>query len=266
MADADDMPLSEVELECNSRAAAAGRVEAPSRNRRQSAAQAYRTYQRWLRLKRLAMAAFFTMAALFILWAIPWLPAGLETNDYTPELAFTTYLLLGVALTAAAAMTFQELVRRHREGMLAWGSIYDETTGLRNRAYLYDRLSLECELADHNTGVFSVLVLRVGVPALGNVAELVEQVTHRLDVVALLSGSELAILSVDVGEKERDVLLERLQGVVAAELHRLPGEPAIKDVRGGAATYGVDGTDPNALVQVARSAAKRGLVSRTQAA
>lgn len=208
------------------------------------------------------------MATLFILWAIPWLPAGLETNDYTPELAFTTYLLLGVALTAAAAMTLQELVRRHREGMLAWGSVYDETTPLRNRAYLYDRLSLECERADHNTGVFSVLVLRVGVgvPALGNVAELVERVTHRSDVVAPLSGSELAILSVDVGEKERGVLLERLQGAVAAELRRLPGEPAIKDVRGGAATYGVDGTDPNALVQVARSAAKRGSVSRTQAA
>ena len=268
MAEVDDARLSDAELERNGRTVGAGRVEAPSRDARQGAAQAYITYHRWLRLKRLALAAFITLAALFILWAIPWLPSGLDTGDYTPELAFTTYLLLGVVLTAAAAMACQELARRHREGLLAWAIVYDEAKGVRNRAYLYDRLSLECERAGHNGVVFSILVLRFGriVPVLERLAELIERVTHRSDVVALLSGRELAILAVDVEVKERGLLLERLRGAVAAELSRLQGKPAIKDIWGGAATYGVDGNDPHTLVQTARAGAKRGSASGTQAA
>ena len=283
MAEVDDAPLSAAELERNGRTAGAGQVEAQSRDRRtvgagqveapsqdgrRGAARAYTTYHRWVRLKRLALVAFVTLAAIFILWAIPWLPSGLDTDDYTPELAFTTYLLLSVVLTAAAAMACQELARRHREGLLAWAIVYDEATGLRNRAYLYDRLSLECVRADHSAGVFSILVLRFDgvVPALGNVAELTERITHRSDVAALLSGRELAILAVDVEVKERGLLLERLRGAVAAELSRLQGKPAIKDIWGGAATYGVDGNDPHTLVQTARAGAKRGSASGTQAA
>ena len=180
MADVDDVPLS----------------EADERSGRQNAAKAYKTYYRWLRLKRLALAGFVMAAVLFILWAIPWLPSGLDTGDYTPELAFTTYLLLGVVLTAAAAMACQELARRHREGLLAWAIVYDEATGVRNRAYLYDRLALECERTGHNAGVFSILVLRFDsiVPALGNVAELIERVTHRSDVVSLLKHLSMNLL------------------------------------------------------------------------
>ncbi|MCH7579310.1 MAG: hypothetical protein IIB22_03620 [Chloroflexi bacterium] len=268
MAEVDDASPSEGELARNNRAAAGGGVEAQPRDVRQSAAQAYKSYRRWLRLKRLALAAFVTVATLFLLWAIPWLPSGLDTDDYTPELAFTTYLLLGVVLTGAGAMTCQELARRRREGMLAWTSVYDEATGLRNRAYLYDRLSLECDRAEHDASVFSVLVLRVSgsAPILERLAELIERVIHRSDIVALLSGRELAILSVGLGEKERGLLLERLRGAVAAELCRLPGKPAIKDIQGGAATYGVDGDDPNTLVQAARSRVMRELASSTQAA
>ena len=268
MAEVDDAPPRDAELERKERAVAVGRVEALSQDGRQDAAQAYITYFRLLRLKRLALAAFVTLAALFLLWAIPWLPSGLDTDDYTPEVAFTTYLLLGVVLTGAAAMACQELARHHREGLLAWAIVYDEATGLRNRAYLYDRLSLECDRAEHDASVFSVLVLRFDgiVPELGNVADLIERVTHRSDIVALLSGRELAILSVGLGEKERGLLLERLRGAVAAELCRLPGKPAIKDIQGGAATYGVDGDDPNTLVQAARSRVMRELASSTQAA
>ena len=265
MAEVDNAPLSGTELE---QAAAAGRVEASPRDVWQSAAQAYKSYYRWLHLKRLALAAFVMASVVFLLWAIPWLPSGLDSDDYTPELAFTTYLLLSVALTAAAAMISQELARRRRESMLVWTSVYDEATGLRNRAYLYDRLSLECDRAEHGAGVFSILVLRVSgsTPTLERLAELIERVIHRSDIVALLSGRELAILSVGLGEKERGLLLERLRGAVAAELSRLPGKPAMKDIQGGAATYGVDGDDPNTLVQAARSGVMSELASSTQAA
>ncbi len=268
MAEVDDAPLRDAELQRNGQAAPVGGVEAVTRGGQQSATLAYNSYRRWLRLKRLALAAFVTVATLFLVWAIPWLPRGLDTDDYTPELAFTTYLIAGVALTAVAAMTCQELARRRRESMLAWTTIYDEATGLRNRAYLYDRLSLECDRAEHDASVFSVLVLRVSgsAPILERLAELIARVIHRSDIVALLSGRELAILSVGLGEKERGLLLERLRGAVAAELCRLPGKPAIKDIQGGAATYGVDGDDPNTLVQAARSRVMRELASSAQAA
>ncbi|MCH7580851.1 MAG: diguanylate cyclase [Chloroflexi bacterium] len=266
MAELDNVSPSDAKPEGDGVTAAVGRIEAPSRDVWQSAEQAYKSYYRWLRLKRLAFAAFVTTAALFLLWAIPWLPSGLDTEDYTPELAFTTYLLLGVALTAATAMTCQELARRRREGMVVWTSVYDEATGLRNRAYLYDRLSLECDRTEHSAGVFSILVFRVSgsAPTLDRLGELIESVIHRSDIVAQLSGRELAILSIGTGEEERELLLERLQGAVAAELSRLPGKPAIRDIQGGAATYGVDGNDPNTLVQAARAGALR--KSGTQAA
>ena len=150
--------------------------------------------------------------------------------------------------------------------MVVWTRVYDEATGLRNRAYLYDRLSLECDRTEHSAGVFSILVFRVSgsAPTLDRLGELIKSVIHRSDIVAQLSGRELAILSIGTGEEERELLLERLQGAVAAELSRLPGKPAIRDIQGGAATYGVDGNDPNTLVQAARAGALR--KSGTQAA
>ena len=45
----------------------------------------------------------FVMAAVFILSLPPGLPSEPDTNDYTPELAFTMYLFGGVAITAVLA-------------------------------------------------------------------------------------------------------------------------------------------------------------------
>ena len=253
------------------------RAATPSREGRQRAHQAYRTYRRWLQLKRILLAAFASMAGLFCLWVIPWLPSGLDTEDYTPELEFTTYLLVGVALTALLAIAAQEFVRRQREALLAWSSIYEGVTGMHNRAYLYERVSLECERARLDAGVFSILVLRVKLgdkpptslltdAALQGVAELVKSLTHRTDVVALLSRNEFAVLAVGADEEGSRAVLKRLERAARVELSSYPEKEVAIDVQGGAATFGMDGTEANVLIQAARAAAMRAAATETQAA
>lgn len=269
----------EPELKGSGHVASPSLVEPLSPERLQRAREAHRSYYRWLRLRRLALVAFFVMATLFLLWVLPWLPAGLDTDDYTPQLAFTVYLLGAVAVTGALALASRELVRRERERLMVWAAVYDETTGLHSRTYLYDRLSLECERAERGSDGFSVLTLqiRIGSPAsvspptlsnaaLERVAELVDRLTHPGDLVALLSGSELAILAIGVDQADRRPLLERLRAAVAAELPQFLNGLAIVDVIGGAATYGVEGKEPGVLIQAARTAATLALPRRGQAA
>ena len=256
------------ELDGGGRNSTAVSIEALPPERRQRAKAAFQSYYRWQRLRRLALAAFLAMAVLCIAWLTPWLPSGLDASDYTPELAFTVNLLGGVAFTAVLALAFQELARRQRETLVAWATVYEEATGLRNRTYLYDRLALECQRSRRMGRVFSVLVLRVRIApsggdspgmltntALEEIGGLIDKLTHKTDLVALLSGSELAVLAPQVDEAGRGPLLERLEGTVRLALPRYLGKAAAIDVRGGAATYGVDGQDAGALVQAARSSA-----------
>ena len=259
--------------------AARGQADRLSPERLREARGAHRSYYRWLRLNRFAMAAFVAMTALLVLWLLPWAPSGLEADDYTPELAFTVYLLGGVAVVGVLVLLSRELVRRHRESLMVWAAVYDEATGLHNRTYLYDRLSLECERAERSGGIFSVIVLqiRIGssatepVPALSNVAlenvaDLINRLTHPADLVAMLSGSELAVLAIGVGREQRVALLERLRTAVAAELPEFLDKTAVVDVIAGGATYGVEGSEAGALVQAARTAATLALPQRGRAA
>ena len=249
------------------------KVQSPDRLRR--ASEMHQSYFRWLRVSRLAMAAFSVLVVLFFLWTLPWLPSGLDANDYTPEVALTIYLLGGVTLVGASTLALREFTRRQRERLIAWSSLYDEATGLHNRAYLYDRLSLECERAERMGGVFSVFVLQIrsstSKPILSNaalrrLAEMINGCTSPTDLVALLSGSELAIIAIGVGQEARIVLLETLQAVVAGELARHLGAATTVNVIGGTATYGVHGREPAALVQAARMAAAMGSLPRLRAA
>lgn len=231
-----------------------------------------------MRLSRLALLAFIALAVLFLLWAFPWLPSGLDTNDYTPELAFTVYLMGGVALAGLLALAFRELALRNRDITIVWAAVYDEATGLHNRSYLYDRLSLECERAERNESVFSLLVLQVHlsqvesppVPAPANaleeVAHLINRITHPGDMVALLSGRELAVLAMEADRAAGRQLLGRLREAAVSELPRFVDASTHVDVKGGAATYGVDGSDPETLVQAARSVAILAMPARSAAA
>jgi GGDEF domain-containing protein len=242
---------------------------------------AHRRYFLWMRLGRLAFAAFLFMTVIVLLWLVPWLPSGLDTNGYTPRVAFTIYLLAGSAITALLVLSLQELARRDRQVLTAWASVYDEATGLHTRTYFNDRLALECDRAQQTPEPFSVIVLqfhalgsqpkRKNKPPLSNTAlektaDLINTITHASDEVGLLSGSELAVLAVRVDRAQRHVLQERLQRTVAAALPDLVGQQASIDVRSGGATYGVDGTQPGGLIQAARTSAALSVRKHVKAA
>jgi GGDEF domain-containing protein len=240
---------------------------------------ALRGYYRWLRLSRLALGAFFVFAAIFVAWLVPWLPSGLDSDDYTPEMAFTVYLLGGAVFIGLLAISFRELARRDRESLLVWASVFDEATGLHNRAYLFDRLALECERAQRSGRPFTLFVLQTrlassksdGRPTLSSavqekIAGLIDSITHPTDVVALLSPNELALLAFGVGRDERQAIQQRLQEAVDAELLRLIESSSVIDVKVGAATHGIDGTDPSTLVQAGRSGALLSVPRRAKAA
>ena len=256
---------------------AAGEPLSPERLSRAKAA--LRGYYRWLRLSRLTLGAFFIIAALFVAWLVPWLPSGLDADDYTPEMAFTVYLLGTTALIGLLALSFREFARRDRESLLVWTSVFDEATGLHNRAYLYDRLALECERAQRSGRPFTLFVLQTrlasatgdGQPTLSaavqeKLASLIDTITHSTDVVALLSTNELAVLAFGVGREHRQSIQHRLHATVDAELTRYLETPAVIDVKIGTATYGLDGADPSTLVQAGRSGALLAVPRRASAA
>lgn len=239
----------------------------------------HQRYFRLLRLSRLALIGFIVLAAIFLLWAVPWLPSGLDVDDYTPELAFTVYLLGGVALVGLLALALQELARRDREALMVWTTVFDEATGLHTRQYLYDRLSLECDRARRLNSTFSVIVLQLHQrrtkdgdpialprPALQEVARLIDRLTHSSDLVARLSDSEVALVAMGADRSNREALVERLRTAVVLELPRLIGSSDQSLVKAGAATFGRDGTDERSLVQAARTAATFGLQTRPHAA
>lgn len=154
------------------------------------------------------MIAFLVAGGVLLVWLIPWFPSGLDASDYTPQFAFTVYLLAGVTGVGLLALVLRGLARRDREALMVLGTVYDEATGLHNRSYLNDRLALEASRAERLSYVFSLIVFQVRLGktgpdssptlakiALQKVAETVERLTHTTDLVALLSDSELAVLA-----------------------------------------------------------------------
>jgi diguanylate cyclase (GGDEF)-like protein len=242
---------------------------------------AFRNYHRWLRLSRLAVGSFIFMSVIALLWLVPWLPYGLDTSAYTPQMGFTVYLLGSCASLGVIALVMQERSRRNRESLMVWSTVYDEVTGLHNRTYFFDRLALECERARRSGEVFSVIIIQIragnarsrterkSAPLSNNaqrkIAEVIDGQTHPTDMVSLLSSSELAVLANRIDRDSRHALQERLGDAVAQKIPELLSTPTIVDVKTGAATYGVDGTEPSALVQAARTSAALGVRSRLKA-
>jgi GGDEF domain-containing protein len=248
--------------------------------RLQQGRKAQRRYHIWMRLSRLALASFIFLGIILALWLLPFSPTGISTSDYTPQMAFTAYLLGGVALVGIFVLFFQELARRNRQILSAWSSVYDEATGMHNRSYFYDRLGLECDRALQTAEPFSVIVLQFHAPsaqskkskpplttkALEKVAQLINGVTHPSDLVGMLSGSELAVLAARVDRERRHLLQDSVQQVVSTALPDLVVEADSIDVRSGGATFGVDSTSAGGLIQAARTSAAFGKRQRMKVA
>ena len=233
------------------------------------AKQLRRSYLRWLRLSRLALAAFVVIQVAAFFWLLPWLPGGLDTADYTPELALTIYLLSGAAFAGVLVAASREVARRYGERIVAWAAVYDEESGLHSREYLYDRVALECEQAARNNTVFSVLAVRFRVdddapgraPAIPDsamelAADIIDGIVRPGDLVARLSDHELAILARTVDESSRNELALRITKAATEDLGAVLGKATAVEVVAGGATFGADGYQAEELISVARNAAK----------
>jgi len=236
-----------------------------------SSVSIHKSYFRALYLSRVALLAFWACFFYFVVWAIPWIPGGLSVSDYSWDLAATLVIAGSCMLIGLIATTLRSTVHRKREALVAWASVYDETTGLHNRRYFYDCLSLECERSQRHGTPFSILLLELRYPgsrkrsrgvranraALQPAAELVKNLTRSTDLVALISEGEFAVLLAGAQQEVACQLAERVRQSVNAVLPKLaavddPAAVAVAEV--GVGTYGKDGTTPETLIEAARSA------------
>jgi diguanylate cyclase (GGDEF)-like protein len=230
-------------------------TEAPQRG----AVSLHQRYYALLRRSRLMAVAFWAATVYFLFWAIPWLPGGLSKEDYNEQVTLT--LVLGAVCVALGIGTLilRDHLRRTREALLAWTTVYDDTTGLYNRRYFYDRLSLECERARRRGTPFSLVIMRLeddtghnrgpSAAALRRLAADLSQVTRSNDLVALLGGNELAVAAMGVSRRMAPQVVDRLRRALERSL---PNYDEGLSLRLGVATYGSRARDPSTLLRSAR--------------
>lgn len=227
----------------------------PPRADRRLSLGPYANYLRLLKLSRLLWVAFLTMVAFFVFWAIPWLPGGLSTEDYSGRVAFTLILVSAIFGSGVGLLALREWLRRMEGALVAFNAVYDATTGLYNRRYFYDRLTLECERAEREATSFSVLLFRFDTQPVTHRRDDSKKIlrllggrlvreTRTSDVVAVLGGNELAVATVGVGKGLALELAGRLQSVIESVL--VDGFSA----KARSAHESDDGSQPSRLVRV----------------
>ena len=112
---------------------------------------------------------------------------------------------------------------------------------------------------DHKTDPLSSGALR-------KIAEIIDSMTHPTDMVSMLSNSELVVLAIQIDRETRRSFQDRLGKAVSSKIPELLSSDTVFDVKTGSATYGVDGNEPSALVQAARTSAAFGVRARPRAA
>jgi len=225
----------------------------------------HQSYYALMRRSRLMAVAFWVATAYFFYWAIPWFPGGLSEGDYTEQVSLT--LILGglCAILGVGTLILRQHLRRMREALLAWTTVYDETTGLYNRRYFFDRLSLECERARRQGATFSLILMRLehsnrrgrspSAGALRRLGAVLTRTARSNDLVALLGANELAVAAMGVPRKVAPQVVDRLKKALEGSLVD-SGERL--SLRLGVATYCARCRDPSTLLRSAhRSLAGR---------
>ena len=235
----------------------------------------YQSYFHALYLSRLAFFGVLDLLRLLPLWSIPWFGIGLSRNDYTPQYV-VTMSFAGLLHRARACCTGRcgRMARHKREALVAWNSLYDETTGTHTRSHLYDRLSLECERSERHGSSFALILLKLRPPEPGRGRHGAVKTTKFLrraaDLVQSLTRPKRPRRPGQQQRVRRPCLRRRLRGrrgvaATASRRHSLsdcpasPGTAATalsRVVELGVAMYGRDGSTPEALVDAARAAAQ----------
>ena len=238
---------------------------------RQTFNKVHRSYFRAARWSRVAMGAFWVMVLLFLLWALPWVPLGMSAGDYSLDVLLGL-LLLGCcpAVTAVALLT-RSMAAQRREALIAWASIYDRATGLRNREYFLERLTLQCrlgrELTEYRVGL--ILIDMEEPQQDGKGARSPDDRVFRLigmsiasqmrptDLVAAIGSTEVGVLVSVATPGGLQVVAERIRGSLDQKLDEMAGLPGWNlTIRMGSASLNDAQSGPEALLATARRSLK----------
>lgn len=147
-------------------------------------------------------------------------------------------------------------------------SIYDNLTGLFNRAYFDETLEQQLSSASRYHSNVSILFLDVdnfknindtyghqtGDYALQNIAEIIEYEKRDSDIAARFGGEEFVLLMPHTGTINALVLAERIRTKVAEQVIEADGHSFSVTISGGLASFPVDALDSDSLLKLADSA------------
>ena len=214
------------------------------------------------------MVAFWIIVAFFLFWAIPVFPWGMSREDYSPQVLLGLFLLGVCPGVTAIALLSRAIAVQRREAMVAWSSIYDRTTGLRNREFFLERLQLECDLArdrkDYRAGVILLSIDEFSGDG-GKRQSASEEIFRRIgahvgrqlrpsDLLASVSSTEMAILVSDRSENALAAIASRIGHSLEVRLNGLAGDAADRlMIEMGVASLESVGLEPEALLESARA-------------
>jgi diguanylate cyclase (GGDEF)-like protein len=227
--------------------------------------KSYRSAARW---SRVAMVAFWIIFAAFLFWAVPVFPWGMSREDYSPEVLLGLFLLGCCPGVTAIALLARSIAAQRREALVAWSSIYDRTTGLRNREFFLERLQLQCDLAgdveEYRVGL--ILLSIDEVPRDGHKPQAAnDELFRRIgahiarqlrpnDLLAAISSTEMAILVSDGSEAALSAVASRIGHSLEVRIKGLAGDAAGRlTIEMGFASVESHDLRPETLLESARS-------------
>ena len=237
---------------------------------RQAFSQAYSSYFRATRWSRLAFVVFWVVAVVFVLWALPWFNLGMSASDYSPQV-ITALILLGMCpAVTAIAILLRDVARQRRQALIAWLSIYDSTTGLRNEDYFLERLKLQChmggEMAEYRAGVVLISVdelQRDGQEISPDdrvfrlIGAAVASQMRPSDLVAAIGDREIGVLVSTAAPASLQIVTERLRHSLHHKLEDIAREYESRlVVQMGSASLDETCSDSDALLAAARDSLK----------
>lgn len=227
--------------------------------------QATQAYLQDLKLGRLARFAFVLFAGMFFAWVIPYLPQGLDPSRYAAPSALAIMLAVAAVNLAILSMVYFVRASRRREILLAWGAMFDETTGLHNRQYFVDRLDLEMARATIKGRSFRLFLLqaqrqgkdgkfeRLSRDELAEMAAMVKESANASETIASLRPDEIAVLVPSVAPVVVESADQRLLDAVRRFLGKVGPGPRWR-VRLGGLTFDGEASDPMRFIDATRRA------------
>jgi hypothetical protein len=212
------------------------------------------------------LAAFGILAGTALLWALPWVPWGLTSEDYSSGAGIAIGLVCGAWIAAFGAVYLRDQSNRYEQTLVTWSSVHDELGDLRRREYFYERVVIECTRSDRTNVPFSIFAVRFGGEGVNSaeVATALEALgglVRQTDSLAALGPQEVGVLGAGMGNREAPAFAYRLKSTLERATEAEDGD----QVSVGWAIWDIDGTDAGSLLGLARSRMQRKVASRQAA-